>query len=576
MIPGQAMGNSSRVSATIGNRRPVDDLTDKPRTSPRGTVILVVLLTIVGAGFRFGGLDTRDFWFDESCTFIYVHNLFDWPEDSSLLVESTNLPYYAVLRGWVTLFGDSEAGYRSFSAALATLAIPLLAIVAWRLGTSLAAAVCAGLVAFNPLHIHYAHEARAYAMWVFLLSIVLWLLVEASRQTRRRWWVGYGLAMLLCLHLHYFTIYLVPATASCILLATNRRRALRRWFVTNIVVGILFIPYFLTAVLPAGRGGGSAWISGSWEPLLAIPRTLWAFLPAGGYPAHLRGLSMLSSDTIRMGPNWIAAAARIIPAMIVVLALLLVIRRRVLGADQAEKPTHNTSHLAALAGFVLVPLLLAWAYSLIVRPNYLVGRYDLVAWPALMVSLALIVGEFARTVARRRSGRAALVTCVVLGACSLVPITRMAALKPPPTLHKLRAMRLAEIAHPGDLVVTFSYDRDYLLYYLHRAGFAGRIVSYPSWLDGQIGWLDTAADLETDTDVSLSDAAGRVGEIDSTLRAGNRVWFLLDSHELRGRSVRSEINDVLLDALAGAGFYSDLFDGDLWIFSVLRSDSTMM
>ncbi len=68
-----------------------------------------------------------------------------------------------------------------------------------------------------------------------------------------------------------------------------------------------------------------------------------------------------------------------------------------------------------------------------------------------MVFTALIVGDFARAVARKRSGWLALVTCVVLSACSLAPIARMAALKPPATLHKLRAGRLAEITHPGDL-----------------------------------------------------------------------------------------------------------------------------
>ena len=81
--------------------------------------VIVAVATLIGGWLRFSGLSSRDFWYDESCTFLYVHNLFSWPADSSLLVESTNLPYYILLRGWVGLFGDSEVGYRSLSALVA-------------------------------------------------------------------------------------------------------------------------------------------------------------------------------------------------------------------------------------------------------------------------------------------------------------------------------------------------------------------------------------------------------------------------------------------------------------------------
>ena len=60
----------------------------KPTAAGRSFFIGLALLTALGGALRFAGLGSRDFWFDESCTFIYVHDLFDWPEDSSLLVEN--------------------------------------------------------------------------------------------------------------------------------------------------------------------------------------------------------------------------------------------------------------------------------------------------------------------------------------------------------------------------------------------------------------------------------------------------------------------------------------------------------
>ena len=534
-------------------------------------VVAVAAFTLVGACFRFFGLGYRDFWFDESCSFIYVHNLFSWPHGSSLLVESTNLPYYFVLRGWVSLFGDSEAGYRSLSALAATLTIPLLSLVAGRLGGRVAAVVCAAIVAFHPLHIHYAHEARAYAMWVLLLSLALWMLVEASRRSRWSWWIGYGIALLTCLHLHYFTMYWVPATVVCIWLGVDRRRVLRQWLYTHVVVGVLFLPYLLTAVLPAGRGGGSAWITSGWGPLTAIPRTLWSFLPAGGYPEHLRGLSILSPDTVRLGPEWVTAAVRVIPVVVVMAIAFGLLRRQLLSWSESRQGEVRGPSYVFLGGMTLIPLILAWLYSLFVRPNYLVGRYDLVAWPTFVAGLAVCISEFARRATGRPRGWLALVICVPMLGCSLLPIARMAALKPPPTFHNLRAERIANLARPGDLVVAFSYDRDYLLYYLHRHGFAGRVIGYPSWLDGQIGWVDTASDLDPEEAASLEqDALECVKQLDATIRRAGRVWLLFDSLARQASSARTEINRRLFDTLSDTGYHVDVVDVDLLIFTVGR------
>ncbi len=550
---------------------------DNSNARIRWAVAAIAALTLIGAGSRFYGLGDRDFWFDESCTFIYVHNLFDWPEESNLLVESTNLPYYFVLRGWALMFGDSEVGYRSLSALLGTLTIPLLGLVAVRLGGLIAGVVCAAIVAFHPLHIHYSHEARAYAMWLFLLAVTFGLLLEAGRRLRWRWWVGYGVAVLVCLHLHYFTMYCVPATIAVVCLAADRRRAFGQWLATNVVVGVLFIPYFLAAVWPAARGGGSGWVTGDWEPLTAIPRTLWGFLPAGGYPAHLRGLSILSADTVRLGPEWLTAATRTIPAVLMLTITLYLLRRHLLRHGDAGD-NNLRGHVFA-AGMTLLPLILGWGYSVLVRPNYLVGRYDLVAWPACMVWLALLISSIGRKNGTgKRSGWPALAVCVPLLACSLVPIARMAALKPEPTLANRRAQRLAQLAKPGDLAITFSYDRDYLLYYLHRAGFTGRIVGFPSWLDRQVGWVDLQPDLTPDKVASLTeDTATFVEDVDAVIEQGSGVWLLLDSHEHRvdaqGRRVswpRAEINRFLADALARAGFQRDVADGELLIFSIHR------
>ncbi len=571
-------------SKSVPERSPTDHT-----SPPRRFAAAVIVLTLIGAWLRFSGLSTRDFWFDESCTFIYVRNLFDWPFDSSLLVESTNLPYYFLLWAWTSAFGHSEAAYRSMSALAATLVIPLLALFVARIVTSPVASdqdseatshqraigrragiVCAALVALNPLHIYYAHEARAYALWTLVLAAMLWLLFEAARGTRKAWWLLYGIALFGCLHLHYFTLWWIPASAVCLVLARDRRRTLRLWLVTNSVIGIAFLPYLAAAVLPAGRGGGSAWLAPGWDPIAAIPSTLWAFLPAGGYAQHLRGLSLLSSDTITTQPTILVSAARVVPAVAVLLAVFLLARHPT--RRDGERPASQRlgpwarMHLL-FGGMTLLPLVLAWAYSVCVRPCYLAGRYDLVAWPAAMAWLSMIIAQVAAGRATRAATVYSIFAVVVL--CSLVPIQRMAALTPPPTFHHVRALELADLSSPGDLVIVFSYDREYLSYYLHRAGFEAKIVSYPSWLDGQIGWVDTAADIAPErADALREDAARWAADIEAVLDADHRVWLLVDSTSRRGPGPRTPVNAHLFEALHAKGLVTEMVDSDVGLLSV--------
>ncbi len=540
----------------------------------RSFVAVLVLAGSLGGWLRFSGLGNRDFWFDESCTFIYVHNLFDWPEDSNLLAESTNLPYYVLLRGWSSIFGESEAAYRSMSAVAAVLTVLVLSLLACQVGGPIAGIVCAIIAALHPLHIHYAHEARAYALWLLNVTVVLAALVEASRRRGWFWWGIFGVALLACLHLHYFTLYLVPCSVAAILLADNRPRALRRWLVTVAVGGVAFSPYFVLAVWPAAQGGGGAWVAHHWDPVTAIPRSLWAFLPAGAYPAHLRGLSLLSPDTVRFENTWLVTAngvARALPAVLLLGAVVSVVRSRRSLNDQTRTASKSSASHVFLAATALGPLVLAWLYSVLVRPNYLVGRYDMIAWPASVVWMSFTLAQMIRCSQSRRGLRLGWAMPVALAACSVMPIARMLQLRPPPTFPNVRAQRLAEITAPTDLVIALSYDRDYLLYYLHRAGFAARIVSFPSWLDRQIGWVDTAADTDpAQAAAVVRDARGRIELITETITRGGRVWLLEDSLDRQRNGPRAPIHEQLLEAVKSAGYQAYPVDERLLIMEIRK------
>ncbi len=542
----------------------------------RGEWLALAAITLAGGVLRFVGLGQRDLWFDEGCSFYYVQHLFNWPEGSSLLVESTNLPYYLLLYGWTALFGVSEPALRSLSAAAAALTIPLLWGLARRLCGPLGAAATAVLVALHPLHVYYGHEARAYALWVLLLTVALRLLVEAVLRGGWRWWAAYGAALLICLHLHYFTMYWLPASVACVALSCNPRGALKSWLRTTLGVVVLFVPYLRLAVLPAARGGGSAWIGGGWDPWHALPETLSAFLPAGTYARHLRGLSLLSSDTVVPGSIWLHQLIEFAPPLLLVGVVVAgAWRGRALRVPPIGWPVGDGIRprrvFLFLGVMVLAPILGALAYSLLVRPHYLPGRYDLVSWPAAMALLGAVISWSARRTWPGRVGWAAGGMTGLLVLCSVLPLSRVMLAPEGTSYARARAQRLAALADDKDLVITLHYDHYAMVYYLHRAGMRARVVSFPSWLGLQVGWVDTRADLAALAQGRVAEDARRlVEEVANTLGVGGRVWLAGDSIDAFGPNRRQAIHQVLVQALHNAGMTGRVVEGNLAVIEIMR------
>lgn len=522
----------------------------------------LTLASAVGAALRFTNLGGRDFWFDESCTFIYVHHLLAWPAESNLFAESTNLPYYVLLRGWTRLFGESEAAFRSMSAVASALTVPLLGLMTTRLAGWRAGVLCAALAALHPIAVYYAQEARAYALWMLLLTVCSMTLFEAVRRGRAGWWLAFGALLLFTLHLHYFTVFWAAASVSAVLTSADWRRSLRAWAITLGGVVLLFAPYVWLAILPAASGGGAAWIGASFDPWTAIPHTLWALLPAGAYPPHLRGLSIESPDTTIRQPAALVVASQVLPALILAGIILGdLVRRRVAYAGTVKSdPTPRVSAISnkrpgtrlALMGLTVGPLVLACGYSVAVRPNYLVGRYDLVAWPAAIALLGVLLANNASGGGYSGRWRAAAIVPLMLA--SLVPLHRLLAFNPPTSIHHARAERLAETTGPGDLVIAFSYDRDYLAYYLHRSSFEGVMRSYPTWLERQVGWVDTQADTTSARLLDAQrDAAALMGQVERVLVSGGQVLLLADSVDPQGQSRRAPLHQLFIDAANARG-----------------------
>ncbi len=419
----------------------------------QAAILLAALL------LRVHGLGVHEFWLDETFSFhdaTAAHWLADLPR--------RDMPplYTVLLHAWIGSAGTGEAGLRLLSAILGTLSVAATMWAAREIGGP-RASVPAGLVAaLAPMHVYYSQEARPTALVLLLLAVMLGLVHRAVVRDRMRDWVLVSLVATLVLYTHYFGTLALLGTAGMLLVAPSRRVCMR-WVAALGVAGLLFVPWVVASfVLVDHSVAGLDWIAEAWTltpPSAAIVRSLELFVigpRAGVVPITLKQFNTLVfPEPLR----WLALAAAGTLACGLVLPLGSAgpaIGRRVL----------------ALVVAMAVPLGVLFAVSF-VKPIYLVGRHDMLAFPAFPLLLGLAYAKL------EAAGPRARTIAPVAAAALLLPVAvKLARYYAQPPVHPensaAAAERLAKKLARDDVVLFADLRGHVVLYQLARRGWAWR------------------------------------------------------------------------------------------------------
>jgi mannosyltransferase len=228
-------------------------------------------------------------------------------------IDAATSPWYLLLHGWVTLFGDSVTALRLPSALAVAGAAGLTTRLGQRvLGTR--AGLLGGLLfAVLPGTSRYGQEARPYAL-VALLAVLATLLLVGSGAgggwARR---VGYPVTVALLGLTHLVALTLLAAHAVVVLAGggPGRLRRFGCWLLALVPAGLLLVPLLLVA-----RGQRSRqldWVDPArLTDLTALPTGLAQSATLGGL---LLGLAALGG--IRRG------RAALVPGLCLLLPVLL-------------------------------------------------------------------------------------------------------------------------------------------------------------------------------------------------------------------------------------------------------------
>lgn len=230
---------------------------DLPPTRRRLAAVGVALAVVAGVALR--TFTRSELWLDEALTVHLAEVPFSrLPE----VLRRDGAPplYYALLHGWIRVFGDGNEAVRLMSALFSVVTLPLAYRAGRRLGGPVVGVGALVLLATSPFAIRYATEARMYAL-VALLVTAGWLaLVNALERPRPTMLLAVGAVSGALLLTHYWSFHLLAVTGAGLLLAAWRRVDRRRAALASLgamAVGslALFGPWLPTFLYQASHTG---------------------------------------------------------------------------------------------------------------------------------------------------------------------------------------------------------------------------------------------------------------------------------------------------------------------------------
>ncbi len=532
------------------------------------------LALCLAAFLRFDHLTRRALWYDEVCTYYVVHHLPSWPVDGPKPErELAHRPYFGLLGLWTTLVGESAWGLRSFSALMGCAGVAVLAWTAGRMGGRSVGLITAALAAVHPLHIYYSQEARVYTMWALESVLCLYVAYRAATTLRTGWWIAYAIIAWISVATHYYTLLWLPATACGVLVTSNTRRFFRSWIATHAALALMLAPLVFFFILPLSEGGPKPWLEQTWAgypPVLAISRSLWALLPAGGYPNYLGPLPVAFAAVSTVSGRFVEEVARWGPTVVVMGLAAIVACKRNCQAEERTEPSDflggrtsgvgNRRAMLFLMAVTLGFLAISWLFSFFITPAYVVGRYDFFAWPAVTIAIALLIDTSARSLRGGRrsvwSGRAVVTGLLVFCSGGTIVAARTV---PAPNLTGRRADRIAALVGDEDLVISLGMYRWFMAYEWSRRGFAAEVLSFPQRHERQLCWADARAELAARDEIA-EDVAVLGAKISRALNRGRHVWLLAHG---KPSGPRWEVDRMLYDRLQELGY--DIQPVDEWV-----------
>lgn len=239
--------------------------------------LAVVLALMAGLVLRF--IAVSPLWLDEALS-VNIASVPLGELAETLRHDGAPPLYYALLKGWMGIFGSSDVAVRALSGVLSLAALPLVWLAGCRLASRETGWTAVVLLASSPFAIRYATEARMYALIALLTAggVVL-LAAFLDRPTTPRL-AGLMLVTAALVLTHYWAIYLAAALLAVLALRAERAKPYEArsvkfassWAMVGIATGVLALVPWGPSFLFQLQHTGTPWAGelGASAPVVAL------------------------------------------------------------------------------------------------------------------------------------------------------------------------------------------------------------------------------------------------------------------------------------------------------------------
>ncbi|MCC7143664.1 MAG: hypothetical protein IT349_16310 [Candidatus Eisenbacteria bacterium] len=376
----------------------------------------LAILTIASL-LRVHAIGYEGLWCDEAYTALTVRQSVGAMASGLARADDAPPLFYLLEKLSTTIAGDAEPGLRLLSVLTGVGGVACLLWAALRTGASRASAGvddpqlgsslgwsrraylwAAAFLAVATTGVFHARQARSYSL-VLLLGIMLLLATrECLAGSRRARGVVALAALLLCLTHHVATI-LVLSSLLCWPLGPKGKPPLVVWIAVHLPALLASLWFWSVGQAQISiHHQMNQWIGHYWEthPLLLAPLlSLRLFTPIG-LPGSEQSVAFPALDVV--SPAWVGGSLGL-----AAVCLAAALRR-------------NRRDVALELGFLFLPLSGLVLASLVTTPVYVLGRTDVIAFPAFV----LLIGRGLAALPSR-IGAAGLAFWVIASFTTLAP-----------------------------------------------------------------------------------------------------------------------------------------------------------
>lgn len=431
-------------------------------------LILLICIIAVGLFLRIYQLGYDQLWTDEAFTG-YIALTEEWL--TYLRIDNTPPLYYLIQRAWCGPVTCNEFVLRLPSVFAGGFFILLIGMFCKQLFGKKVAIIIVLIAALSPIHIYYSQEARVYS--ILLLTLLIFLYLQWHLINKEAKPGEYFLFFSICLiafFLHYFSLIVIVV---CLFVFTvenilNYRKISRGYFIAVGLSIALFIPWLLFSVLNENATSSElGWIANYYsdKSVWQLPtKSLSAFLSGPQLYLNEIGLSLKRNSYMEKSTLTGPVIASL-TGIFLILYFTVLINIRTL-----QSPWRL--YFYEFTSFLVLPLFALIIISSVITPVYVVGRYDLIAYPAFL----LLTGSVIHSLLNTRNGVSKLFlnSFMLVVFCVLITVNLYQVLiyKNATPYHSLvtDGKKILSTLNNDDGLLIASPNAIEILYYLHLQG----------------------------------------------------------------------------------------------------------